>query len=41
MSGLNDQHKEFVDRYTSFFLGASDRKLIAKEDEEGGVDEGE
>lgn len=35
MPGLNDQHKEFVDRDTSFFLGVPDRKLIVKEGEEG------
>lgn len=34
MPGLNDQHKEFVDRDTSFFLGVPDRKLIVKEGEE-------
>lgn len=41
MPGLNDQHKEFVDRDTSFFLGAPDRKLIVKEGEEGGDGGGE
>lgn len=36
MPGLNDQHKEFVDRDTSFFLGVPERKLIQKEGEEEG-----
>ena len=34
MPGLNDQHKEFVDRDTGFFQGLPDRKLIVKEGEE-------
>ena len=34
MPGLNDQHKEFVDRDTSFFQGVPEKKLIAKEGEE-------
>jgi hypothetical protein len=36
MPGLNDQHKEFVDRDTSFFQGVPERKLIQKEGEEEG-----
>lgn len=32
---MNDQHKDWVDRDTSFFLGVPDRKLIVKEGEDG------
>ena len=39
MPGLNDQHKEFIDRDTSFFQGVPERKLIQKEGDEGDGDQ--
>lgn len=39
MPDLNDQHKEFIDHDTSFFMGEPARKLIQPpEGEEGEAD---
>ena len=34
MPGLNDQHKDYIDRDSSFLMGVPDRKLIQKNEEE-------
>jgi len=34
MPGLNDQHRDFIDRDSSFLMGVPDRKLIQKGDGE-------
>jgi len=34
MPGLNDQHRDYIDRDSSFLMGVPDRKLIQKGDGE-------